>query len=158
MHYNRLIFLVAVINLVVLYYGATNARWWTSSGIELSVLSNLVIVNISAAILIRQHYVINLLFKLATSVPTSWPLAIRWLMGKVYHFGAFHVGGAVVGTIWYAIFVSSLTYHLANGLPGVSVPTVVVTYTLLAFLVLLVVMAMPAIRARYHDYFERTHR
>jgi hypothetical protein len=158
MHYNRLIFLVAVINLVVLYYGATNARWWTSSGIELSVLSNLVIVNISAAILIRQHYVINLLFKLATSVPTSWPLAIRWLMGKVYHFGGFHVGGAVVGTIWYAIFVSSLTYHLANGLPGVSVPTVVVTYTLLAFLVLLVVMAMPAIRARYHDYFERTHR
>ncbi|MFZ0544955.1 MAG: hypothetical protein WAM60_05935 [Candidatus Promineifilaceae bacterium] len=158
MHYNRLIFLVAVINLAVLGYGAASGMWWTGEGIALSTLSNLVVLNISAAILIRQQYVINLLFKTATSVPTSWPLSIRWLMGKVYHFGGIHVGGAVVGTVWFAIYVGSLTYHLAKGLPGVSLGLAVVSYALLAFLVLMVVMAWPSLRARYHDYFERTHR
>lgn len=158
MHYNRLIFLVALVNLVVLGMGASRGMWWTSDGIALDTISNLVLANISMAILIRQQYVINVLFWAATSVPTSWPLSIRWTLGKVYHFGGLHVGGAVVGTIWFAIFVGSLTYHFVNGLPGVSVAMVGVTYTLLAILILMIVMSMPSIRARYHDYFERTHR
>jgi hypothetical protein len=158
MHYNRLIFLVAVINLVLLVFGATRGLRWTSSGVDLVTISNLVLANISMAILIRQQCVINLLFRIATSAPTSWPLSIRWTLGKVYHFGGLHVGGAVVGTVWFAIFVGSLTFHLVNGLPGVSVGIVVVTYALLAVLLLMVVMALPPIRSRYHDSFELTHR
>jgi hypothetical protein len=158
MHYNRLIFLVAVLNLAALVFGATRGMWWTSDGMELRTLSNLVLVNISAAILIRQQYVINLLFKMATSAPTSWPLSIRWLLGKVYHFGGIHVGGAVVGTLWFAIFVGSQTYHLIHGLPGVSLASVAVTYTLLAILLMMVIMAKPSIRAKFHNNFELAHR
>ncbi|MEM7343907.1 MAG: hypothetical protein AAF485_06660 [Chloroflexota bacterium] len=157
MHYNRLIFLVSVINLAFLAVGM-NSGWWTSDGIALSTISNLVIANISIAILIRQQYVINILFWLATSVPTSWPISIRWALGKVYHFGGIHVGGTVVGTIWFAILVGSMTYQLANGLPGVSLGTVITTYALLALLIFIIIMALPPIRARHHDNFELAHR
>ncbi len=158
MHYVRLIVLVAVVNLAILGFGATQGMWWTASGIELVTISNLVIANFALAILIRQQYIINLLFWLATSAPTSWPLSIRWTLAKVYHFGGLHVGGTAVGTIWFAIFVGSLTYHLANGLPGVSVGLVVVTYTLLVLLFVIIALGLPWYRARFHDNFELSHR
>ncbi|MCB8954367.1 MAG: hypothetical protein H6650_20360 [Ardenticatenales bacterium] len=158
MHYNRLIALVALVNLTVLGLGLVRGGWWASGQLPLRMLSNLVLANLSLAILIRQQVVINLLFKLATSAPTHWPLSIRWILGKVYHFGGLHVGGAVVGTLWFAGFVGALTVALARGLPGVSPVTVVVTYGLLLVLVLMVVMAMPSIRARYHNQFELSHR
>jgi hypothetical protein len=156
MHYNRLIVLVIVANL--LFWGLVTGGSWQISDLALGTLSNLVLVNISLAILIRQQYVINLLFKVATSAPTSWPLSIRWLLGKVYHFGGLHVGGAIVGTLWFAVFVASLTRGLANGQPGVSLETVLVTHAILAILLLMVGFALPYFRARFHDHFELTHR
>jgi hypothetical protein len=158
MHYNRLILLVGLVNLALLTLGATRWGWWTQQGIDLVTVSNLVLANIALAILIRQQYVINLLFWLATRAPTSWPLSIRWTLGKVYHFGGVHVGGALAGTAWFAIYVGSLAYHLANGLPGASPGLVVVTVALLVDLLLMAVLALPSLRARHHDRFERTHR
>lgn len=158
MHYNRLIALVVLVNLVAFWYGLTQGHWWTAEGIALNVLSNLVVINIGLAILVRQHYVINLFFKIATSAPTGWPLAIRWFLGKVYHFGGLHVGGAIMGTIWFAVFVVALTTHWLNGLPGVSLPTIAVTYTLLVLLLVIIALAMPSVRANHHDLFERSHR
>jgi hypothetical protein len=158
MHYNRLIVLVVLANLGVLVYGAMRGGWWTGDGINLVAISNLVLLNFSLTILIRQQYVINALFRIATSAPTGWPLSIRWILGKVYHFGGLHVGGALAGTVWYAIFVGSLAYSLAVGLPGVSAGIVAVTAALLLVLVAIGVMALPPIRARHHDAFELSHR
>ena len=158
MHYNRLILLVVVVNLVILFNGINRGNWWTAGGVDLAALSNLVIGNLALAIIIRQQYVVNFLFWVATSAPTSWPLSIRWTLGKVYHFGGLHVGGAVVGTVWFAVFVGSLTYHYVQGLPGVSAGLLGVTYTLLALLVVIIVASLPSLRARFHDNFERTHR
>ena len=153
MHYNRLIALVALVNAALLINSIR-----TGIGIPLHTISDLVLANIGMAILVRQQYVINLFFKIATSVPRSYPLAIRRVMGKVYHFGGLHVGGAIVGTVWFAIFVGSLTYHFANGSPDVSLATVAVTYALLAVLGFIIFMALPSQRARFHDRFELTHR
>lgn len=158
MHYNRLIALVLLVNLAFLAFGLSRGAWWTATGVALDGIADLVLANLSLAILIRQPYVINALFKLATSAPTSWPLSIRRVLGKVYHFGGLHVGGAVAGTLWFAVFAASATYHLASGLPGVSVGMIAVIYALLAVLVMVVVTALPAIRARFHDLFERSHR
>ncbi|MEZ4713237.1 MAG: hypothetical protein R3A44_38980 [Caldilineaceae bacterium] len=157
-HYRRLLFLVAFVNLAFGGYGLTSGQWWHSGGINLNALSNLVVANIALAILIRQQYVINFLFWLATRAPTSWPLSIRWQLGKVYHFGGLHMGGALAGTVWFALFVAALTYHLFNGLPAVSIATAAVTYLLLAILLFMVIMALPAIRSKYHDHFELSHR
>jgi len=156
MHYNRLIALVMAVNLVYLGW-ATQGRWLPGD-LALGTLFNLIVVNISMAILIRQQVVINLLFKAATSAPTSWPLSVRRVLGKVYHFGGLHVGGALVGTIWFAAFSASLLVHYWQGQPGVSLATVVVTVSILLILLLLLGFATPKYRAKYHDAFERTHR
>ncbi len=158
MHYNRLIALVVLVNLAVLWLGSTRYQWWASASSALGPMARLVVFNIALAVIIRQQYVINLLFKLATSVPTSWPLRIRWLMGKVYHFGGLHVGGAVMGTVWFALFVGTLTYSLIQGQASLAVGTVAITYVLLALLIMLIVLALPPLRARSHDRFERSHR
>lgn len=158
MHYNRLIWLVALTNIGLAALGVVRGWWLTNDGLPLVTMSNFVIANFFLAIVIRQQYVINLLFKLATSAPPSWPLAVRGMLGKVYHFGGLHVGGTVMGTIWFAVFVVALTYSLANGLPGVTTGLVAITYALLAILIFMVVMALPAIRMRYHNSFELAHR
>lgn len=156
MHYNRLIALMIIINLA--YVGLITQGTWRLGDIPLTLLSNLAIVNFTFAILLRQQYIINLFFKIATSVPTSWPLAIRHLMGKVYHFGGMHVGGVMMGTIWFSAIAASMTARLMKGGAGVSLATVIVTYAILAILLLMIGFAAPKYRARYHDMFEMTHR
>lgn len=157
-HYRRLVFVVSIVNLAILIYGLTSGAWWSSSGIALGAISNVVIGNIAMAILIRQQYVINLMFAVATSVPTSWPLAIRRQMGKVYHFGGIHMGGSIAGTLWFMVLFGSLVYHQTHGLPGVSLGTMFVSYTLIAILVAMIIFALPTLRARFHNNFELMHR
>lgn len=156
MHYNRLIALVILGNAI--YLGWASQWNWQPASLSLNTLFNLMVVNISLAILIRQQYVINLLFKAATSAPTSWPLSIRWLLGKVYHFGGLHVGGAIVGTIWFTAFSASLLVHFVKETAHVSLVTVIVTVAILLILLLMVGFATPKYRAKYHDAFERSHR
>lgn len=43
--------------------------------------------NLCMAILMRSEPVVNLLFTVACSVPTSWPLAIRRHCARVFHIG-----------------------------------------------------------------------
>ncbi len=141
MHYNRLIALVVVVNLALL------------PGLDLTATTaaNLALGNFAVAVVIRQQYVINLLFRLATSAPTSWPLAIRWTLAKVYHFGGLHVGGTLVGSVWFTVSVVLLT--------GSASPAVlVVSYALVALLAGIVATALPAFRAKRHDVFEKAHR
>ncbi|WP_315981640.1 hypothetical protein [Aliamphritea spongicola] len=157
MHYNRLITLIFLINAAALGYGFTQS-WWTGGGVALQVLADLTLFNLGLAILARQQYVINFLFWLFTRAPTSWPLAIRWTLGKVYHYGGLHKGGALAGTLWFIIFAGSASYQFHQNLPGISAQSLGLIYGLLVLLVLIVVMAQKNIRARYHDAFERTHR
>jgi predicted ferric reductase len=107
--------------------------------------STMVLANFMLAVLIRQQYVINLLFRLATGVPKRWPLRVRWTLGKVYHFGGLHVGGAICATAWFLVMAATTPAH-------------VLTWTIAALLVGLVVFALPSVRARHHDRFERIHR
>ncbi|MGI9276282.1 MAG: hypothetical protein ACR2PT_15755 [Endozoicomonas sp.] len=157
-HYNRLVFLVAAVNLTLLWFGLNEGGWWSAQGIQLDILSDLVLGNFAVAVLVRQQYVINFFFWLATRAPTSWPLAIRWTLGKVYHFGGLHSGSAMAGTLWYGAFVSGLIYHQTNDLGGVPEAVMGVTLALMALLLAIVVMAMPQIRRRFHNSFELVHR
>jgi hypothetical protein len=157
-HYNRLIALVMAANLVPLTYGLTRGEWWSSRGIALKAIVIVAVANFALAIILRQPYVINLLHWLATRAPTTWPLKLRWTLAKVYHFGGLHVGAAVSGTLWYLVFVGSLTYHAVRDLGNVWVGNVVVSYALLTLFVVIVVLALPPVRARAHDTFEMTHR
>ena len=158
MHYNRLIVLVCLINIGIFSYGLASRNGWRNHGIDLQQLANLVVANITLTVIIRQQYVVNFLFWLATRAPVSWPLPLRAELGKVYHFGGLHVGGAISGTVWFALFVGSLTYKLFTGVETISWGLAVVAYLILALLVMIIIFSLPKNRAKHHDRFERSHR
>jgi hypothetical protein len=139
MHHNRLAALVLTANLIFLW-----ASWTPST----RTMAHAALADFALAILVRQQYVINLLFRLATWPPPSWPLKIRWTLGKVYHFGGLHMGGALAGTAWFL----ALTISTPNG------ALAAVGWTLLALLVLIIATALPPFRSRHHDHFEKIHR
>lgn len=135
-HHNRLVALVVLVNL-----GFAMSGWEDATAF--------VVANLTLAALIRQQLVINLLFWLATSAPTSWPLRIRWTLGKVYHFGGLHVGAAICATAWFLVLAVTTT-----GPPVI----LALTWTIMAVLGMLIVLALPRLRAKHHDLFERSHR
>ncbi|WP_336346330.1 hypothetical protein [Pseudomonas monsensis] len=157
-HYNRLVVLVLACNMAVLVYGITVGQWWTTAGVNLPMLSALVVANLSLAILIRQQYLINLLFWLVTRAPTTWPLAVRRSLAKVYHFGGLHSGGAMAAIAWFALLFGSMIWQRLEGPGGVSLTLIGLSGGLLGLLLLVAVMAMPTLRGRFHNAFERTHR
>ncbi|TFY85207.1 hypothetical protein DYL61_29910 [Pseudomonas nabeulensis] len=121
-------------------------------------LSTMVLINLSLATLVRQQYLINGLFWLATRVPVTWPLWIRCRAAKVYHFGGLHSGGAVAATGWLIAMVGDqVAMHLRA--PG-SVPPTALWWSvvLLAGLLMMIIMALPWVRGRFHNGFERVHR
>ena len=150
MHYHRLVALVALLNLLQLY-----AMLRSGSTPALAQLLDLVLVNMSVAILMRQQYVVNFLFWLATRAPLHWPLAIRWHLGKVYHFGGLHSASAVAATAWYLVFVGTLMAQRAR---GTSVLLLLLACLLLGTLMAMIAMALPRFRARRHNSFELMHR
>ncbi|MGW3150927.1 hypothetical protein ACWDG1_41090 [Streptomyces sp. NPDC001177] len=159
MHYNRLIVLILAVNLVIATFGLTSGARWSGSHPSNSTLKDLALIaqtNLGIAIIFRQQYVVNALSWLATHAPKTWPLRIRWLLAKIYHFGGLHVGAAVSGMLWYAAFVWSMTRSAIYG--HTLVANLVLSYAVLALLLVMVVMALPPLRSRFHDQFELTHR
>ncbi|WP_398859242.1 hypothetical protein [Streptomyces chengmaiensis] len=150
MHYNRLIALVVAVNLVPA--AAQFAAGGGQAAPDAHTLGRFALANVALAVLVRQQYVINLLFRVATAAPLHWPLRIRWTLAKVYHFGGLHVGGALMGTGWFVAQVAALT---ADGAPA---GLLAVSYALLVLLIAVVALALPPLRARRHDLFERSHR
>ncbi|MFF7734708.1 MULTISPECIES: hypothetical protein [unclassified Streptomyces] len=139
MHYNRLAALVLLGNVAF-----AGARW----PLDTATLGHAALANLALAVVVRQQYVINWLFRLATSAPTSWPLRVRWTLGKVYHFGGLHVGGALAGTAWFL----ALTITTPSGTLRA------VGWTLIGLLALIIATALPPFRSRHHDRFEKIHR
>jgi hypothetical protein len=143
MHYNRLAALVLLAN---------TAFTWAGWPLSDRTLGHAALANLALAVVIRQQYVINFLFRLATSAPTSWPLRVRWTLGKVYHFGGLHVGGASAGAVWFLALTVTATAEGANA------PLIAVSWTLVALLAVIVATALPPFRSRHHDHFEKIHR
>ncbi|GHH88857.1 hypothetical protein [Streptomyces capitiformicae] len=143
MHYNRLAALVVLANIGLL------AMSWPPNA---EAIGYAALLNLALAVVVRQQYVINLFFRLATWAPTSWPLKARWTLGKVYHFGGLHVGGALAGAVWFVAGTLVMTVDGAN------LPLITVSWVLVALLVVIVITSLPAFRSRFHDHFEKIHR
>jgi hypothetical protein len=158
MHYNRLVALVVAVNLCWALYAATIAEWWTSDGTDLRAVALAAQTNLAAAVLFRQQYVLNGLAWLLTRPPTSWPLRVRWALGKYYHVGGLHVGTALAGTLWYLTLVVSMIRDALAGVGEASHAHMVLAITIATTFTVMVVMALPRLRAAQHDRFEVTHR
>jgi len=148
--YYRLIALVVAINGAV--FAIERGDWRVADGSALRALGTLTLINLAVAVLIRQQRVLNLLFDLAGRASPKWPLKLRWSVSQVNHVGGIHVGAALAGTVWLCGF----TYVAATG-PGDTF-TRVLAYGLAALTLLIVLCALPPVRARAHNVFENTHR
>jgi hypothetical protein len=151
-YYNRLVALVLLVNAVFVLLAVDFAA------ITVERLSDMVLINLSLAILIRQHYLINALFWLATRVPVTWPLRVRRSAAKVYHFGGLHSGAALAATAWFIAMVGVQVARYLRQPDSVSSAWLWLTGVLLGLLLLMVSMAQPWIRSRFHNGFERVHR
>ena len=156
--YNRLVVLVMTVNLGWAHYAAAAADWWTSDGSDLGAIALMAQTNLAAAVVFRQPYILNALAWLVTRPPTSWPLRVRWALGKYYHFGGLHVGTAVAGTLWYMTLVVSLIRDAVAGVGEASHAHMILGITIATTFTVMVVMALPRLRAAQHDRFEVTHR
>jgi hypothetical protein len=156
--YHRLIAGVVLVNLGLLAYHLDRGDWLVDDGSALSALAALTLVNLTAAVLIRQQNVLNVLYGLAGRGSRAWPLWIRWSVSKVHHVGGIHAGGALAGTAWMCAFTCVATIARARHPESVSLATVVLSYCLVALAVLVVVCASPPVRMRAHNVFELSHR
>jgi len=120
-------------------------------------LSTAAAANMLAAILIRQEYVLNTLFRLCWLVPHSTPLRIRRSLAKIYEYGGFHSSTAICSVLYFSHLSAILarewvTYRIVDPL--------IITCSLAVMIILwtMVIVAYPAIRARRHNAFEMLHR
>jgi hypothetical protein len=143
MHFNRLAATVIAVNLVVLAVALPD-------GVTAEAASRAALCNFALAVLIRRQRLINLLFRMATAAPVTWPLRVRWTLAKVYHFGGLHVGGALSGTLWFAAFVGLATAERAPA------DVLILAYALVGIFLAMVVTTIP--RAKRHNRFELVHR
>ncbi|EIW59229.1 nonribosomal peptide synthetase 12 [Trametes versicolor FP-101664 SS1] len=149
--YRRMFGIVFITNMAI--FIATLAK----GGANAQELGLIVVSNLFCAILMRQDYVINAFFTVACAVPSSWPMAIRRIVARVYHIGGLHSGCAISGLVWLIFFTVQATRELLNG-EQTSAATVAITYFILVLLVGIVLFAYPKVRSTHHDAFERTHR
>ncbi|KAK2626436.1 hypothetical protein QTJ16_003611 [Diplocarpon rosae] len=113
--------------------------------------------NIMVALLVRQDYIINAMFRLCWMVPLSAPLRLRRIVTKVYEYGGVHSGAATCAVVWFTLFTGYITQDFIR--EHVREPAIMTTtYALLALLVLLVVTALPCFRFSAHNTFENVHR
>ncbi|PCH40033.1 hypothetical protein WOLCODRAFT_67844 [Wolfiporia cocos MD-104 SS10] len=148
--YRRLFGIVFIANMGVFI-------WYCVKGVNASQLGTVVIANLFAAILMRQEYVINAFFTVACLAPKSWPLWVRRILARVYSIGGIHSGAGVSGTIWLILFVAQGTKEVVRK-EQLTVPTLAISYVILALLVGMVIFAHPTFRAKQHDSFEVIHR
>lgn len=155
--YQRLFTVVLVLNVAVVFIWLHFSSWNTAEALQLSTLATFASSNFLLAILLRQDWLINLLFRTAWLVPWSLPLRVRRILSRVYCYGGIHSGAAAAGTLWWIVFTALLSWEgitLGNHTPLLLVLTLVVA----SLLVTIILLSLPSIRERHHNTWELTHR
>ncbi|MCJ1373656.1 hypothetical protein MMC20_004885 [Loxospora ochrophaea] len=153
--YQRLFSVVCIANMIAFIVLLT--RHHTRNGPPLSSVADASSANILCAILIRQEYVINALYKIALLTPRSAPLRLRRVIAKIYHFGGIHSGCGAASSFWLILFAVLLTRQWILGIYR-NVLVLVITYILVLLLLSLAVFAVPKFRFKSHNTFENVHR
>ena len=161
--YQRLFSIILLANIVPFAIILWQSRRY-SFALPLPTLITAVTSNFLCSVLLRQDYVVDMLFFLASRLPTSFPLWLRQHFARIYHYGGVHSGCAVTATLWWIVFAIDATRYYIRETPisgrhyNVNTATVVITYLVLMLLVGILGMAHPAVRVRMHDQFEWAHR
>lgn len=153
--YRQLFAILCVVNFAGIVGVAV--RFANTSAPPLKGMTTAAVSNITVAILIRQDYIKNLLYRLCWSTPHSAPLWLRKRLALIYELGGVHSGGTLCGVGWFLVFVGFLTKEFVQG--NVTDRAVLgMAYALLSILLAITVTALPQMRRRYHNLFENVHR
>jgi hypothetical protein len=158
MHYHRLVALVIVVNAGLLVHQLSRGDWHIADGSALGGVADLIVVNFAIAVLMRQQHVLNAIFAAAGRSSSRWRLQLRWMVSKVNHIGGLHVGAALAGTGWLCAFTVVATVARARRPAAVDFTTFALATGLVAVIIVVVLGALPPVRARVHNLFELTHR
>ncbi|KAF2143095.1 uncharacterized protein K452DRAFT_350718 [Aplosporella prunicola CBS 121167] len=154
--YRRLFSIVFIANVVGFVWITVDHH---TLNLPVEALATAASANICVAILIRQEYIVNLLYAACLAVPPVAPLRLRRQLAKVYENGGIHSGAAIASTLWFALLTIVITYQFVKGeIILHSGAVLAITYILIAFLVMIVFFAYPAMRNLTHNTFEFTHR
>lgn len=149
---------VVLVNLVVVEVCVVRSAWSVADGSALSGLSAMTVVDLAAAVLIRQQRILNLLYRAAGRCSSRWPLWVRWSVSNVHHVGGIHAGAAIAGTGSMVAFAAVAVAARSRQPAGVTAATVMLSLVLAALLVTVSACAAPPVRARAHNVFEQSHR
>lgn len=127
----------------------------------LADLATAAAANLCMAVLMRSEPVVNLLFTVFCSVPTSFPLAIRRHCARIFHIGGIHSGCAIAATLFFTIFTLTATVEsvdVAELHSNVSTVVLVLSYLIMALLIAISLMSHPTLRVKHHNIWEMSHR
>lgn len=145
--YRRFFSLVLLGNIIALVFVLLQPR-----DQALVNMANATGANLLMAVLMRQDHVVNLIYFVVCSIPTSWPLFIRRHAARVYHIGGLHSGCAMASVAWL------IASTILSTIQMVPVVVLVVSYALIVLTVTMVYTAYPSNRLISHDRFEYIHR
>ena len=154
--YRRIFLVVLFINLYQGHHIITMKRRSKYSPLLVDI-STIASANMLVAILIRQDYIINILFRLCWLIPFVTPLRIRRSLAKMYEFGGLHSGTGVCSVLWFSLLSGILTWEYIT--IRIADPLIVLcTFTVVGTLWAMLITAYPRIRAWRHNIFENIHR
>ncbi|AKU18899.1 hypothetical protein VV02_13000 [Luteipulveratus mongoliensis] len=156
--YYRWAALMVVLNVAVAVSGWSSGWLLRADAATLGRLSLIAQLNLVLGTLVRQQHVVNLLSAVATRAPVTWPLSVRWALGKVHHLGGVHIGAAIGGSVWYLFFAVGVARAGIRDEGTVTGANVLLSLVIGVLLVSLCALAMPPVRRRAHDVFEVSHR
>lgn len=153
--YRQLLLILVLCNLAGAIYVSVQGMRSSEAVVAHSVTAAL--ANLTAAVLIRQDYVVNGLYAICWSVPHSAPLRFRRKMALIYENGGVHSGSALGALIWTVAF---LCLFAPDGVRGSWRSALVLSMSLILLTLLLLVIlgALPQVRRQHHNFFENTHR
>ncbi|KAH7412227.1 hypothetical protein DE146DRAFT_602502 [Phaeosphaeria sp. MPI-PUGE-AT-0046c] len=155
--YRRLFTFVVILNIIGAFILVRTHHSQRADGLRISsTLATLASSNFLLAILIRQDYLVNLLFRTAWLVAWTMPNTIRNMVARVYCYGGIHSGAAVAGSMWWIAYTAWTCRIFVQDATSLSVT--ILSCLVLMILVVILILSCPSVRARYHNTFEITHR
>ncbi|KAL8662792.1 MAG: hypothetical protein Q9202_004393 [Teloschistes flavicans] len=155
--YQRLFVICLAANLIPIIVLLVTNRHSKPWGPNRGDVATAVAANVLAAFLIRQEHILNALYQMMCATPWWFPLRVRRMVAKFYHFGGVHSGCATSATVWFVLFTALITKDYASGhydQPGV----MVISYLLLGLFISICLFAVPKFRFVSHNAFEAVHR
>ncbi|KAK5112289.1 hypothetical protein LTR85_011561 [Meristemomyces frigidus] len=155
--YRRLMIIVLLANIATIAAMIARARRAPKS-FTYSDAATATSANLVAAVLMRQEHVINLLYRIACTLPLATPLPIRRNAARLaYSNGGIHSGAGISALLWY-IFYTILLVCQFEGTAAAEATISAMTAVTMMILLVIIIASHPSIRRRYHDYWEMSHR